>query len=513
MKSTQAHRLSVTSLFLALSVTLLAPNRSEAGPGVIDHQGRVAVGGTPFHGEGQFKFALVNGGLDQARTASGTASVNSGFITEVQVTDGGRGYASPPNIVITSASGSNAVLRALVAGGVVTGVEVVNPGRGYSPSVTLGFSAPPPDMVFETYWSNDGSSKEGREPERPVSLPVTRGLYAVPLGDTEVPGMSAIPTEALAHPDVRLRIWFEDGVHGFQRLSPDRPLSAAPYARIAGTVADGAITAAKIAPGSIGPTQLTSPLQIPGLIASQVRADAAVWVDGANQNPSSLAPGILFGSGLSEGISSPRTQGPNQNGLDFYTASTRRMSITSDGRLGLGTAAPRERLDVGGAAVLGNSSNPTPAAGTVRWNGTEFEGFTGTEWISFSGIRSRTIPYDLAAAESSPPIPLPLDMPVLVMGTQNHDLYPGLSRGLGQATLLANIGIGEGTDLWPNIQWLGLEPAPGSVITSGEGTVPGTHILYLDYSHSIELVVAGPNSVRVRARGIFPGKGVIRMIW
>jgi hypothetical protein len=509
MKFAQAHHLLVSSLFLVLSATLLATHRSEAGPGVIDHQGRIAVGGVPFQGEGQFKFALVDGGLDQARTALGTATVNSGFITEVQVTDGGRGYTSPPTILITSASGSNAVLRATVVGGVVTGVEVDNPGRDYSPLATLVFSAPPPDMVFETYWSNDGSSKEGREPKRPVALPVTRGLYAVPLGDAEIPGMSAIPTEALAHPDVRLRVWFEDGTHGFQMLSPDRPLAAAPYARIAGTVADGAITAAKIAPGSIGSSQLASPLQVPSLIAAQVRADAGVLVDFANENPSSLVPGVLFGNGLSEGISSPRLQGPNQNGLDFYTASTRRMSITSDGRVGLGTPTPRETLDVGGAAVIGNSSNPNPAAGTVRWNGTEFEGYTGTEWISFTGVRSRTIPYDIAPGADSAPIPLPLDVPVLVMGTQILAGY----LGVAQATLMSTTVNGDWDEVFPVVQWVGLESALGSVITSGYQWNPGTHILYLDYNHTIELVIAGPNSIRVHSGGIFRGKGVIRLIW
>lgn len=509
MKHIPSQHFLLWSLLPALSAILLAPHRGEAGPGVIDHQGRVAVGGAPFHGEGQFKFALVDGGLSQSSTATGEASVNSGFITEVRVISGGQGYTSAPRINILSATGSNAVLQATVAGGVVTGVEVVNPGRGYNLLTTLVFSDPPPNLVYQTYWSNDGTSKEGNEPEKPVSLPVTRGLYSVPLGDRDIPNMSSIPTDALAHPDVRLRIWFEDGAHGFQMLSPDRPLSAAPYARIAGTVADGAITAAKIAPGSIGPNQLASPLQIPGLIASQVRADAAVWVDGANQNPSSLAPGILFGSGLSEGISSARTQGPNQNGLDFYTASTRRMSITSDGRLGLGTAAPRESLDVGGAAVLGNTSNPTPAAGTVRWNGTEFEGYTGTEWVSFSGIRSRTIPYDIPAGGDSPPIPLPLNMPVLVMGTQNHIGY----QGVAQATLLHTIGEDDVGSPFPFIQWVGLESALGSTITSGFQWNPGTHILYLDYNHSIELVIASPNTIRVHARGIFAGKGVIRMIW
>jgi hypothetical protein len=49
---------------------------------------------------------------------------------------------------------------------------------------------------------------------------------------------------------------------------------------------------------------------------------------------------------LSAGIASKRTTGANQFGLDFYTSSLNRMSITAAGRIGIGTNAPAAKLDI-----------------------------------------------------------------------------------------------------------------------------------------------------------------------
>ena len=41
-------------------------------PQLLNYQGRIAVNGTNFTGTGQFKFALVDGGTNLTRAASGT---------------------------------------------------------------------------------------------------------------------------------------------------------------------------------------------------------------------------------------------------------------------------------------------------------------------------------------------------------------------------------------------------------------------------------------------------------
>ena len=121
-------------------------NTSAALPQVLNHQGRIAVQGVNFDGNGQFKFAFVN--------SNGTV----------------------------------------------------------------------------TYWSNDATSIAGSEPTAAVTLAVVKGLYAVQLGNTTLPNMAAVSPSVLEHADVRLRVWFNDGAKGFQKIVPDQVLAAVPYA-------------------------------------------------------------------------------------------------------------------------------------------------------------------------------------------------------------------------------------------------------------------------------------------
>lgn len=116
-----------------------------------------------------------------------------------------------------------------------------------------------------TYWSNDGTSTAGSQPTNAVPLTVTKGLYSVLLGDTSLLNMTvAIPLSVFNNADVRLRVWFNDGPHGSQLLTPDQRVAANGYAMMANSVSDGAITSAKIAAGAVGSTQLGSNLTLGG---------------------------------------------------------------------------------------------------------------------------------------------------------------------------------------------------------------------------------------------------------
>ena len=64
--------------------------------------------------------------------------------------------------------------------------------------------------------------------------------------------------------------------------------------------------------------------------------------------------------------------------------------IPTSGSVGIGTVAPAETLDVAGGIRIGNSSNTN--AGTIRWTGSDFEGYNGSEWQSFTDIGSGTLP-------------------------------------------------------------------------------------------------------------------------
>ncbi len=156
----------------ALALSGLAPSLAAQVPRLLDYQGRIAVQGVNFDGDGQFKFALVDG--------AGTL----------------------------------------------------------------------------TYWSHDGTSIAGGPPASSIALPIAKGLYGVRLGDTSVANMSALAPAVFDHPDVRLRVWFDDGTTGFQQLTPDRRIAAVAYALIAEEVPDGAITADKLAPSAVTTAKL-----------------------------------------------------------------------------------------------------------------------------------------------------------------------------------------------------------------------------------------------------------------
>jgi formylglycine-generating enzyme required for sulfatase activity/uncharacterized protein YjbI with pentapeptide repeats len=105
-----------------------------------------------------------------------------------------------------------------------------------------------------TYWSNDGTSTAGSEPSGSVDVQVRGGLYSILLGNTAIEGMGAIdPSIFQQYSDIHIRVWFNDGVRGFQHLRPDQPFSSVPYALSAAS--------ALIAPGSITLNMLGSDVQ------------------------------------------------------------------------------------------------------------------------------------------------------------------------------------------------------------------------------------------------------------
>lgn len=75
--------------------------------------------------------------------------------------------------------------------------------------------------------------------------------------------------------------------------------------------------------------------------------------------------------------------------LVFYTASgampdtyPERMRITYNGRVGIGSTNPAEKLEVDGAVRLGTTSSSN--TGTIRWSGSDFEGYDGASWLSLT---------------------------------------------------------------------------------------------------------------------------------
>ena len=95
-------------------------------------------------------------------------------------------------------------------------------------------------------------------------------------------------------------------------------------------------------------------------------------IDSAKQNNgSSLNPGLSFGSNATptEGIASNQAGGAkNPSGLDFYTSGAARLSITSDGKAGVGTASPRNPLGIRGTSTWEELMSFEDASGITKWH-------------------------------------------------------------------------------------------------------------------------------------------------
>jgi formylglycine-generating enzyme required for sulfatase activity len=142
-----------------------------------------------------------------------------------------------------------------------------------------------------TYWSNDGTSSAGSQPATAVSLAVSNGLYSVLLGDATLPNMTIVPATVFTNPDVRLRVWFNDGtVNGSQLLTPDQRIAAVGYAMMAGNVPDASITPAKLATSAVTATKLAT-----GAVTATKLAASAVTA-------ASIAPGTITGTQLASNL-------------------------------------------------------------------------------------------------------------------------------------------------------------------------------------------------------------------
>ena len=77
--------------------------------------------------------------------ATATATIDSGAVNAIAVTDGGEHYNSalPPSVTISGGGGSGATATATVsAAGIVTGISITSGGSGYTsaPTVTIDYS-------------------------------------------------------------------------------------------------------------------------------------------------------------------------------------------------------------------------------------------------------------------------------------------------------------------------------------------------------------------------------------
>ena len=109
--------------------------------------------------------------------------------------------------------------------------------------------------------------------------------------------------------------------------------------------------------------------------------------------------------------------------------------------------------------------------------------------------------YNLAPGANKLITPVAANVPVLVMGvcTSLAD------RGVGQVTLLH---IASSF-----LEWTGLESPFSASITNGYSGTAGTHIVYIDYSHQVDIQVASPDTIRVHNGSGALRTGNVTLVW
>lgn len=338
---------------------------------IISYQGRVSAAGSPFTGTGYFKFAFVSPGSASSgvrATASGTVSY--GFVVSLTVLNGGSGYATAPAVTITDPTGTGASATATISGGVVVGITVQNTGHGYSTTPSITIAAPSSSLSYVSFWSNDGTSAGASEPSSAVAFAVSEGLFHVLLGDTAIANMVAIPPSLFTNSDVRLRIWFNDGVHGSTQLSPDQRITATGYALMAANIPDGLVTSAKLAPnavqagavatGAIGTTQLAA-LAVTG---SRIAANT-IDITKLSFTPLTIE-------------TDPKVAVTTSNTIARWNGTTLvNGTMFDNGNIGIGKTNPVAKLDINGTLAI-NGTNVINALG--QWVGST-AGFQGPQGV------------------------------------------------------------------------------------------------------------------------------------
>lgn len=171
--------------------------------------------------------------------------------------------------------------------------------------------------------------------------------------------------------------------------------------------------------------------------------------------------------------------------------------------MSIGTnATPSEMLDVNGAIKIGSDFNGTAGApiggvGTIRWNGSEFQGYTTSGWVSFIGGGSDNLGNHTATTTlnldnnaitninwtgSDDGAGSGLDADLLDGQTGTYYLDNTDDQNADEVVVVPNIGIGlAATDVQAALEELqvdinGITPTLEGVLTNGDVAADGQNI-------------------------------------
>jgi hypothetical protein len=118
--------------------------------------------------------------------------------------------------------------------------------------------------------------------------------------------------------------------------------------------------------------------------------------------------------------------------------------------------------------------------------------------------------YTLTAGANSAPITPVANQSVLVIGTETA-ADDCSQPSVGQVSLLRS--VISSTFAVPALVWTGLESHSPAAITSGASSTAGTHILYIDSGHRVDLQVNSASTFKVHNGSCGTMTGNITLIW
>ena len=234
------------------------------------------------------------------------------------------------------------------------------------------------DFIFRIYDVSSGGTALWTESR---TKHVTAGILNVILGEIDP---IDLPFDA--------PYWLGVTIGAGDELAPRTPLTGSPYALNALAV----IGSHNVFPDSgavgVGTAEPDRALHVvsPDIHVMEVEGTAGgAWaLLDINASGLSANPGIEF---LKQGALKAVTYVGLGDDLVFRVGADDALRLEAGtANCGIGVADPVERLDVAGAVRLGTTGESN--AGTIRWTGTDFEGYDGGTWLSLTSSGGGTLP-------------------------------------------------------------------------------------------------------------------------
>ncbi len=232
-------------------------------------------------------------------------------------------------------------------------------------------------MTFRLYEEPSGGTQLWEET---IDVNVSKGIFNTTLGH------DVVITEFFDKP-----LYLSIEIDGGGELSPRRIFTANAYAFSTRAVygvsnvfpAEGNVGIGIIAPAPEAPLHIYTDITDPNTPALLIQNEGTHSIIDFKRNSNTEAR-IRMSSGSNFYFGTLTT-----GGVSFRTNDLNRMSIAGDGRVAIGSGFS-EKLAVDGAINLGTTTESN--AGTLRWTGSDFEGYDGSLWHSLTSGGGSSLP-------------------------------------------------------------------------------------------------------------------------